>query len=74
MPAFAVYDETMRVPKQHFGPARTLPRSFAKDRPSYWPYVLIAVLMAVALATPVKVPDSAARSAQAHELLRSLGR
>lgn len=74
MPAFAFSDETIRVPKQHFGPVRALPQQYAKARPRRWPHILIAVLAIVALATPVKIPDSAGRSAQAQELLRLLGR
>ena len=74
MPAFAYHDDTIRVPKQPFGPVRDLPQQYAKDRPQRWPHILIAVLAVVALATPVKVPELAERSAQAHELLKLLGR
>ena len=75
MPAFAYSDETIRVPKLDRGPVRELPQQFAKARPQRWPHILIAVLAIVALATPVKFPESAAgRPAQAQQLLRLLGR
>jgi hypothetical protein len=74
MPAFACSEETIRVPKQHFGPVRDLPQQYAKARPRRWPHIVIAVLAVVAFATPVKMPGSTGRSAQAHELLRMLGR
>ena len=74
MPGFAYADETIRVPKQHFGPRRELPQQFAPARPQRWPYVLIAVIAIVGLATPVELPQHVERSAQAHEMLRLLGR
>ena len=74
MPGFAFSEQTTRVPKQHFGPVRDLPQQYAKARPQRWPHILIAVLAVVALATPVKMPGSTGRSAQAQELLRMLGR
>ncbi|HEY5922066.1 MAG TPA: hypothetical protein VIV11_10370 [Kofleriaceae bacterium] len=70
---FAYSDETIRIPKQHFGPTRALRQQFAPARPQRWPYLLIAVLAIVGLATPVEL-QHVERSAQAHELLRLLGR
>ena len=75
MPAYAVADPTIRIPRQHFGPTRALPQRFAKDmRREHWPHILIAVLAVVALATPIKLPQHPPRSAQAQEVLRLLGR
>ena len=78
MPAYAVADPTIRVPKMEFGPPRTtraVPVRFATDRVvRRWPHLVIAVLAIAALATPVKFPQYAARSAQAQELLQLLGR
>jgi hypothetical protein len=74
MSAYAAYDETIRIPKQRTRPTRALRQQFASARPQRWPYLVIAVLAFIALATPVQVPHSAARSAQASELLRVLGR
>jgi hypothetical protein len=74
MSAYAAYDETIRIPRLATGPTRTLRQRFARERRRRWPFVVIAALAIVALATPVKVPQSAERSAQASELLRVLGR
>ena len=79
MHAYAAADETIRVPKMDFGPprvarARPLPDRFATDRVRRWPHLVIAVLAIAALATPVKLPEYAARSAQAQEVLQLLGR
>jgi hypothetical protein len=49
-----------------------LPQQFAPARPRRWPYLLIAVVAFIALATPVQVPKHAARPAQADVLLRLL--
>jgi hypothetical protein len=74
MSAYAVHDETIRIPKLPPEPTRALPQQFAHERRQRWPYAVIAVLAIFALATPVKVPRTAERSAQASELLRALGR
>ena len=74
MPGFAYSEETIRVPKLNVGPVRELPQHFAKARPQRWPHILIAALAVVALATPVKIPELAGRTAQAQQLLRLLGR
>lgn len=69
MPAFAHADQTIRIAKRPTGPTRTLRQQFAPARPRRWPYLLIPVLAVIALATPIKMPQHAARSAQAHKLL-----
>lgn len=69
MPAFAYADETIRVPKLHIGPTRSLPTQFAATRQRRWPYLVIAVVVALAAWTPVRVIDHADRSVQAHQLL-----
>ena len=70
MSAFAYPDETIRVPKLHLGPTRSLPTQFAPAaRPRRWPYVLVAVIVAVAAWTPVQLPPHAERSVQADKLL-----
>ena len=70
MPAFA-YDETIRVPKLelHIGPTRSLPTQFAPARSSRWPYLLLAVLVAVAAYRPVQLPQPTDRTVQAEQLL-----
>ena len=74
MRAYAVADETIRVPKIDFGPTRTLPQRFSRARVQRWPHVLIAVLAIVALSSPVNMSEIAARRAQANALLQTLGR
>jgi hypothetical protein len=74
MRAFAVADETIRVPKLYVEPTRSLPSQFAPGRPKRWPYVLIAVLVAIAAWTPVRLPQPADRSLQAQQLLELLRR
>jgi hypothetical protein len=68
MPAFA-YDETIRVPKLHIGPTRSLPTHFAPARRQRWPYVLVIAVLALAAWTPVQFPQQSDRTVQAQKLL-----
>jgi len=74
MPAYAVADPTIRVPKIAFGPTRALPQRFSRERVQRWPHFVIAVLAIVALSSPVNMSQIAARRAQADALLQTLGR
>jgi hypothetical protein len=70
MRAFAYSDETIRVPKLYVAPTRSFPTQFAPAaRPQRWPYLLLALLIALAAWTPMPLPHHAERSVQAQKLL-----
>jgi hypothetical protein len=73
MAAYAV-DETIRVEKLEFGPRRDLPQQFAPHRTRYWAHIALSLIAFAALAQPIHVADAAARSSNAQQVLRSLGR
>jgi hypothetical protein len=67
--AFAYSDETIRVPKLHIGPTRSLPTHYAPPRPRRLPYLLLVALLAFAAATPIQLPQPSDRTVQAQKLL-----